>query len=115
MSTQKIQRELKMLTKVTAIQFIGMFLFIGLLASIFASFILGMQDKLQGGIGIWGAFLSLCLLCFAGTVIGYLKFKQKAKNLSINPRNHRLKNTRPLFSGKQETAPVTGGKTTEGR
>jgi hypothetical protein len=101
MTYQKIQRDLKPITPVTSFQLIAMFLFMGIAAGVFASFVLGVQDRLRGGIGLWGAFLMLSIVFFAGSVIGYLKFKHKDQNISINPRNHRLKTTRPLFTSKQ--------------
>lgn len=101
MTIQKISRDTKSITPVTSLQLFLIFLFLGMAAGSFVSFALGAQDRLKGGLGLWIAFLFLGILFFAGTVLGYLKFRHKAQSLSINPRNHRLKTTRPLFTSKQ--------------
>jgi hypothetical protein len=89
------------ITNVTSVQLLVTFLFMGIAAGVFVSFALDAQDSLKGGSGRWGTFLLLGIVFSAGTVLGYLKFKRKPQSLSINPRNHRLKTTRPLFTSKQ--------------
>jgi hypothetical protein len=87
MNIQKIPYEQKSSTIVTSTQLTLVFLLMGVVAGLCASLLLGMQDKLRGGLGFWYTYLVVGLALCLCIALGYLKLRHKARKLSL-PSKH---------------------------
>lgn len=78
MIRQKITSAQKAGTPVRSLQLTMMLLVLGGVAGVFASLLLGWQDKLRSGAGFWYGTLIVGLALCAGLGFGYLRTRRKA-------------------------------------